>query len=42
MEQFAIAKSALEGRRIYYGIMDGQDAIRLIKAHPECFEDIEM
>jgi hypothetical protein len=37
MKSFAIAKSALEAKKIIYGIIDGQDTIRLIKAYPECF-----
>lgn len=37
MKNFAIAKSALEGRRIYYGIIDGTDTERILEAYPECF-----
>jgi hypothetical protein len=39
MKNFAVAKSALEGKRIYYGIIDGQDTMRLIAAYPECFAE---
>jgi predicted transcriptional regulator len=37
MKLIATAKSALEGRRIYYGEIDGQDTLRILKAYPECF-----
>lgn len=37
MKNFAIAKSAVEGKKIYYGIIDGQDTMRLIQAYPDCF-----
>jgi len=37
MKHFAIAKSVLEGRKIYYGVIDGQDTIRILMAYPECF-----
>jgi len=40
MEQFAIAKSALNGKRIYYGVIDGQDTLRIIHSYKECFEDV--
>lgn len=39
MKSFAIAKSALEGRKILYGIIDGQDTARLIAAYPDCFPE---
>jgi hypothetical protein len=38
MRNFATAKSAIEGRSIYYGIIDGQDTIRILEAYPECFQ----
>lgn len=38
MRKLAIAKSWSENRRIYYGIIDGQDTLRLIKAYPEAFK----
>jgi len=37
MERLAMAKSAAEGRIIYYGVMDGNDSARLIKAYPNQF-----
>jgi len=37
MKLMAIAKSALEGRRIYYGEIDGQDTLRILQAYSDCF-----
>ena len=37
LKNFATAKSAYEGRRIYYGIIDGQDTVRILQAYPGCF-----
>jgi len=37
MKNFATAKSACEGRRIYYGTIDGQDTIRIVEAYPDFF-----
>ena len=37
MKQFAVAKSALENRRIYYGVIDGQDTLRVFTAYREYF-----
>jgi hypothetical protein len=37
LKLFAIAKSALEGRKILYGIIDGQDTYRIIKGYPDLF-----
>lgn len=37
MEAFAIAKSVLMNKRIYYGIIDGQDTSRIIEAYKEFF-----
>jgi hypothetical protein len=37
MKQFAVAKSAVEAKRIYYGVIDGQDTLRILTAYPECF-----
>jgi len=37
MESFAIAKSVLNNKEIYYGIIDGQDTIRLLLAYPEFY-----
>jgi len=40
MHAFAVAKSVLEDKTIYYGIIDGQDTNRIIKAYPEFFDSI--
>lgn len=37
MGEFAKAKSAVEGKEIFYGIIDGQDTIKIINAYPNCF-----
>src|SRR5438067_2538513 len=37
MKSLAISKSFAEGRRIYYGVIDGQDSERLIRAYPGKF-----
>ncbi len=37
MEVFAKVKSITEGDTIYYGIIDGDDSNRLIKAYPKAF-----
>lgn len=38
LKNFAAAKSAYEGRRIYYGIIDGQDTARVLKAYADYFQ----
>ena len=38
MRLFTIAKSVLNGKRIYYGVIDGQDTLRIIQAYKEYFE----
>jgi hypothetical protein len=38
MSEFAKAKSAVEGSIIYYGIIDGDDSNRLLKAYPKAFQ----
>ena len=38
MKHFAISKSVTEGRRIYYGIIDGADASRIYESYPNHFE----
>jgi hypothetical protein len=38
MRSFAIAKSATEGVRIYFCVINGQDTDRLIKAYPKKFK----
>ena len=40
MRQFALAKSASDGRRIYFGVIDGWDTSRLVQAYPESFQGI--
>jgi hypothetical protein len=37
-QQLAIAKSAMNGRRIYFGIIDGDDTQRLIRAYSPQFK----
>ncbi len=37
MKIFATAKSFAEGRKIFFGIIDGQDTARLMAAYPEFF-----
>lgn len=37
MKRLAIAKSWSEGKRIYYGVIDGQDTQRLLRAYNEYF-----
>jgi hypothetical protein len=37
MAEFAKAKSATEGSLVYYGVIDGGDSNRLIKAYPRAF-----
>ena len=38
MREFAKAKSATEGKTIYYGIIDGEDSNRLIRAYSKAFQ----
>ncbi len=37
MEEFAKAKSATEGSRVFFGVIDGDDSNRLLKAYPKEF-----
>jgi hypothetical protein len=37
MQSMATEKSAHEQKKIYFGILDGQDTLRLIQAYPEFF-----
>src|SRR3989338_2142389 len=37
MKCFAVTKSIYEQKKIFYGVIDGQDTARLIKAYPNCF-----
>jgi hypothetical protein len=38
LKNFATAKSAVEGRRIYYGVIDGKDTRRMLCAYDEFHE----
>jgi len=38
MQRLAQAKSALEGRRVYFSIFGGRDSSRLIRAYPSSFK----
>jgi hypothetical protein len=38
LRAFAVAKAAVEGERVYYGVIDGDDSTRLIKAYPRAFK----
>jgi hypothetical protein len=37
MEEFAKAKSAVEGSVVFFGVIDGDDSNRLLKAYPRAF-----
>jgi hypothetical protein len=37
MQHFAIAKSVMEEKRVYFGVIDGQDMVRLRTAYPAAF-----
>ena len=37
MEEFAKSKSASEMKEVYFGIIDGDDSNRLLKAYPRAF-----
>ena len=37
MEEFAKAKSAVEGTPVYFSVVDGDDSNRLVKAYPKAF-----
>ena len=39
MEEFAKAKSAVEGTEIYFAVIDGDDSNRLLKAYPRAFAE---
>jgi hypothetical protein len=39
-QQLAIAKSAMTGRQIYFGIIDGDDSQRLVAAYPSAFRGL--
>jgi hypothetical protein len=38
MAEFAKAKSATEGSLVFYGVIDGGDSNRLLKAYPKAFQ----
>jgi hypothetical protein len=38
MKNFAIAKSATIGQRIYFGVIDGEDSQRLLMAYVNKFK----
>jgi hypothetical protein len=38
MEQLSVAKSVLTGSTVYYGVIDGKDAARIVEAYPEHFK----
>jgi hypothetical protein len=40
LKLFAIAKSVFDGKRVYYGVIDGQDTLRIIQAYKQYFEQI--
>lgn len=40
MKTFAISKSVLEQKKIYYGIIDGVDTQRIIEAYPQFFKGV--
>jgi len=37
IKNFAISKSYYEGKKIYYGLIDGQDSVRIINSYNEYF-----
>lgn len=37
-EEFAKAKSAVEGTVVYFGVIDGGDSSRLVHAYPAAFK----
>jgi hypothetical protein len=38
MKHFAISKSVMEGRKVFYGVIDGRDACRIFEAYEEFFQ----
>jgi|ERR1035437_3180720 hypothetical protein len=38
MEALAVAKSVTSGKKVYFGIIDGSDSDRLLRAYPQCFK----
>jgi len=37
LRTFAVAKAAIEGERVSFGVIDGDDSTRLIRAYPTAF-----
>jgi hypothetical protein len=37
LRAFAVAKAAVEGERVFFGVIDGDDSTRLIQAYPAAF-----
>lgn len=37
MKSLAIAKSVMENKMVYYGVIDGKDTLRLVEAYSDCF-----
>ena len=37
MRQLAIVKSLMAGTRVFYGVIDGKDSTRLVRAYPSAF-----
>ncbi len=37
MQRLAIARSILYGKRIYFGVIDGQDSYRILQSYPNAF-----
>jgi hypothetical protein len=38
MRQLAIAKSLMTGTRVFYGVIDGKDSRRIVRAYPSAFK----
>jgi hypothetical protein len=38
MKSLAIARSATERQKIYFGVIDGVDSARIIRAYPRAFK----
>lgn len=38
MKQLAIAKSLMAGTRVFYGVIDGKDSRRIVRAYPTAFQ----
>lgn len=40
MRQLAIVKSLMMGTRVFYGVLDGKDSRRLVRAYPDSFRKV--